>query len=72
MPFIKFAATSETASGTRTTLNFINADHVSRAEFTDHDGVLKLFIGSADDRRGREYVLSGDEAKQALEVLQNL
>lgn len=72
MPFIKFTTTVNSLGGSTRELNFVNADKVTEAIYNEQDGTLKLFFGEHPGGRGHEYRLSGDEAKQALAVLQKL
>lgn len=69
-PFIKFTALSEAAAGKETTFHFINVALIMRASYRVEKGTLDLVVSSGEDKG--VYTLDGDEAQEALRLLQSL
>lgn len=69
-PFIKFTEESKTASGSKRTFQYVNVEFILRATF--HDATEELDIILASDPKTKSHTLKGQEAKDALEVLQKL
>ncbi len=68
-PFIKYTEVIRTASGDRTSYVFINAAMIAKATYDEANGTLAI-IPTYDAHT--KPLLTGDEAKEALEVLRNL
>lgn len=69
-PFIKFTETKQTGKGEDRVLRFINADQISNAQYFEETKSLRIFIVGRFDKVSFEIV--GDEAADALKVLQSL
>jgi hypothetical protein len=62
MPFIKFKEPDGK-------VKLLNADSIREAEFDPKEGILTVFIGN---NGGTSYYLHGNEARAALQILENL
>jgi len=69
-PFIRIPKKVQTGAGTKTELHFVNAEEILKAVFEDNPAVLSITLRSSP--KTVEYILKGEEAIQALAVLQAL
>ncbi len=70
--FIKYTHESETAGGKKSSIVFINVDHISKAVFKDDQLELIWHSGIPIASKNDVVVLKGQEAKDALEVIRSL
>ena len=70
--FVKYTHESETAGGKKTSLVFINVDHISKAVFKDDQLELIWHSGIPVANKHDIVTLKGQEAKDALEVIRSL
>ena len=69
-PFIRIAKQVQTGSGTKTELHFVNAEDILKAVFESDPDILSITLRSSPGMA--TYTLKGEEAKQALAVIQKL
>jgi len=72
MPLIKFTVTENTPNGSQKVIKFLNAAQLTETTWNEATGCLTLFFGDRPGGKGEQRQLSGDEAKQALAVLQSM
>ena len=70
--YIKYASTENTPFGKKKVLKFINAAMIAEASYIEEDGTLILLLGNRPGGAGQELRLTGEEAQQALAVLQRI
>ena len=73
MPFIKFTETVDHADGQERRFVYVNLDSIVKATYVQADAKLTLLLNiEQSGGKGKESVtITGDEARAAIEILQD-